>query len=227
MTVWSKFDLEFECRDDTTDWNTVNAAVGEDEYGLSDVDMRALLVFDVGSHIGSIGIWCAARGAQAVCIEPIPENLEMIELNARRNGLSASVYPVKAAAGAEWSTVEILYGYESNETERAHAYIGNIGGVAGGDSGHAPSKTARVPGVSLREMMQEYGIPDIVKLDCEGGEWHWLGEPEITQVPLIVGEWHPVDGWTRDDVVAALGITHALTFSGPDAGPGGFRAELR
>jgi FkbM family methyltransferase len=219
--IWAKDGMEFECRDGTTDWNTVNAAVGEDEYGLASIDMLNKLVFDVGAHIGSIGIWCAVRGAYVICIEPIPENVEMIELNARRNGVQHLVGCGQAAAGAADSEIVIFYGYESNETERAHAYIGNDGEGAGN------CKRAEVRGVSLTQMAEKWGYPDIVKLDCEGGEWHWFEDELINSVPLIVGEWHPTGGHTIADVVSALGHTHELSFTGPNAGPGGFTATRR
>ena len=222
--IWERDNgLKFECRDETTDWNTVNAAVGEDEYGLGNIHMKGKLVFDVGAHIGSVGVWCAWRGARVICVEPIPENVEMSHLNVRLNACTDRVIVVPQAAGAEGAEITILYGFDSNETERAHAFIGNIGGA----TGHAPSKTAVVPAASLSGMIQTYGIPDIVKLDCEGGEWAWLAEPEITLVPLIVGEWHPTDGHTAKDVASLLGGTHAVEFTGPIAGPGGFRAVKR
>jgi FkbM family methyltransferase len=221
--IWTGCDTEFKVREDTTDWNTVNAAVGEDEYGLKDVDMLNKLVVDVGSHIGSIGIWCAVRGAFSVCIEPLSENVQMIYDNAEHNGVLEQIDVYTAAAGVSGEPILVQYGYESNETERAHAFIGNIGGHAD----HQPGKVARVYGMSLYEIISIHGVPDIVKLDCEGGEWAWLKEPEIGNIPLIVGEWHPTDGHQLTDVVLALEGSHDLEFTGPHAGPGGFRATRR
>lgn len=220
--IWGGRGITMEVRPETTDWNTVNAAVGEDEYELADINLSDMLVIDVGSHIGSIGIWCASRGARAICIEPIPENLEMIERNANLNNLGLDRLEVWAGvAGPKDQELTIYYGYESNETERQHAFIGNIGGHAD----YKPGKTVVSPCYTLQDVIDEVGIPDIIKLDCEGGEWSWLSEPCISEVQLIVGEWHPTDGHVQHDVVEAfLDTPHTLEFSGPDAGPGGFRA---
>lgn len=224
MQRWQGKGIVMDCRLGTTDWNTVNAAVGEDEYELDDVDLEGKLVFDVGAHIGSIGIWAAARGAFSIFVEPIPENVEMIMRNVELNHLEYRCRVFSRAAGEEGDRIDIRYGYTHDESHRAHAYIGNIGGSEGIDH-----KIASVEGLSLKKAIKECGTPDVLKLDCEGGEWAWLDEPsEIAKIPLIVGEWHPFPaGRVQSDVVMFLGGTHDVAFSGPEGGPGGFRAVRR
>jgi FkbM family methyltransferase len=222
--LWEKDGLRFEVRMETTDWNTVQACVGEDEYGLADVNMYRKLVFDVGAHIGSVGIWCAKRGARAVCVEPVPPNVELIRTNAWLNGVSDHVAVVETVAGRLQEVRTIRWGFAQDKTARAHAYIGDSGRAAP----DVPFESKPAVAVTFHELVAEHGEPDIVKLDCEGGEWAWLEEtPGMASVPLIVGEWHPTEGHTLRDLRAALDRTHELTVTGPEAGPGGFRAELR
>lgn len=221
--IWSGEDLEIEIREGTSDWNTVQACIGEDEYGLRDVDMDGKLVFDVGSHIGSIGIWCAKRGATVVCVEPVPPNADLIWANAKSNGVSDFVTVLRAVAGKHGTEQPIRWGFTHDENARHHAFIGNIGIVEPVE----PFESEIVPAYSLSDMISIYGAPDIIKIDCEGGEWAWFEEPELRHVPLIVGEWHPTDGHVRGDMYFRLKDSHHVGFTGPEAGPGGFRAELR
>jgi FkbM family methyltransferase len=218
MIIWKGRDLEVYCREDTSDWNTVQAAVGEDEYGLAEIDMTGLLVFDVGAHIGSVGLWCAARGARVVCVEPVPDNADLIERSAELNGLALSVE--RAVAGLE-GTAHIRYGFHQDATAEHHAFIGST------DPSVHDCLEVEVPSITLAWLCDLYGVPDIMKIDCEGGEWAWIDEPAIQDVPLVVGEWHPVAGHELADFDYRMNPYFYVEYTGPVAGPGGFRAGSR
>jgi FkbM family methyltransferase len=208
MKIYEFGKLVYFVREDTTDWNTINACMVEDEYDLGGVDVAGKLVFDIGAHVGGLSVWLAARGATVVAVEPLPENYEQVAANANLNAVNLRVVHGAVGSGT------IYYGADGD----AHRYIGNSGIVPQG-------RHLDVPTYTLDGLREAYGYPSIIKLDCEGGEWAAICEDTAKQCPLIVGEWHPVGGHTRDDVVHALGFTHQVTFSGPTAGPGGFRAE--
>jgi FkbM family methyltransferase len=225
MDFWRKRGLTFEVRPDTSDWNTVEAAVGEDEYGLEGIDVAGKFCIDAGAHIGSVGVWLASRGAKVAFIEPIPENLSMIgrniELNFPEPEQWEEIILYNDAVGPARGQTEIHYAYTHDENSRHHAFIGNDG-----DGGGEHSVVA-VQTVSLGQIVEEHGTPFLVKLDCEGGEWDWILEPELRDVQLIVGEWHPVKGHVLSELLIKLEATHDVTTAGPEAGPGGFRAERR
>ncbi len=252
--------LRFWVREGTNDHNTAYASAFEDEYALGDVDVTDKLVFDVGAYIGSVGVMLASRGARVVCVEPIPDNARMIRCNAELNGVDVDV--VEAAAGAsgakvvrwgftpdpEWndhvaldSALGNLHTDQIRESIRHHAFVGSSNRNAPIDQLY---EEREVPCYSLWDMVKDYGIPDVVKIDCEGGEWPWLMSVFAKKIPLWVGEWHP---WCDDDPEGAgsfkgaarhgsftydvlssiLFDSHVVTFTGPEAGPGGFRATLR
>jgi FkbM family methyltransferase len=229
--------LEFECRADVSDYNTVNACAQEDEYGVADIDVQDKIVFDIGSHIGGFGIWNAARGAKVVCVEPVPENVELIRRNVRRNAtrIPKTVHVVEAAIG-EAGGMWIEYGWVGDENAEVHAYIGNTGL---GLEGFSATRKIWVETRTLQDLVDQYGAPDIIKVDCEGGEWEMLKEDCIHDVPLITGEWHDrahgylgsggwvetQSGYKQKDVLDLL-PNHAVTFTGPDNAAGGFRAVL-
>lgn len=209
--------LGFHYRPDTTDWNTINACVTEDEYDLASVEVVDRLVFDIGAHVGGVAVWCAARGAHVVAVEAVPENAKLIAASAEFNAVPVEV--VEAALADRDGTIEFGWGGIQTETQSYHRFIGGTGNFDG--------ERYQVKAVTFSRLCQIHGMPDIVKMDCEGGEWAALRSPDLGHVPLIVGEWHPVEGHTREDFLYALERTHDVTLIGPDCGPAGFRAVLR
>jgi len=248
-------DLQFYLRHGTCDHNSVHSCCVDDEYDFADVDVRDRLVFDIGAHIGGFGVWLATRGARVICVEPVPENAEMIRSNATLNGVWHLVTVVQAAAGKSGEQVvrfnfAALRGWNKMVSEcpelglkhdkqrrtsiSHHASVGTTGGVAPVDLTY---DEMTVQSLSLSELAEMFGVPDIVKIDCEGSEWSILSDPAAPLVSLLVGEWHPNESavlrgapqttYSRADIDRLLGPTHDIMYSGPEGGPGGFRAEMR
>lgn len=212
MTTAEFCGLTFEIRDGTTDWNTINACCAEDEYGLRDEPVDGALVFDIGAHVGGVGVWLASRGARVVFVEPVPSNAEQIRRHLANNHLNG--YVIEAALG----TAYVNLGPEGD----AHEFIANIGGVN-------DERRIDCAQVSLADLVGEYGYPDILKLDCEGGEWAVFNDPAVQAIPLIVGEYHDdrVTGgeYTAPDIARLL-PNHDVTVGENDIfGP--FTARLR
>lgn len=204
-------------REGTNDWNTCQAAMTQDEYGLRGMHLTGRAI-DIGAHLGAVTISLLIDNPDLVvdAVEPIPENVYLLRLNAAQNQVADRLAVHEAAAG-DGGTVTIRYAYEDNENDLHHAFIGNSGLV---------SDTARQHREATVRSLTTTDLPpcSFMKIDCEGGEWPFLTggvRPELC--PLIVGEWHPVDGHARDDLVALL-PGYDITFTGPEGGPGGFRA---
>lgn len=213
-------------REDTNDWNTAYSALNEDEYGLADryPTGRAL---DIGGHIGTVTLALVLDNpdVHVTVVEPVPDNVELIRRNLEANGVSDRADIVAALAGRH-GTGTIRYAFKGGENELHHAYIGN----SSTNAPEAEHTALTVPSVSLGDLTRGQRI-DFMKIDCEGGEYEFLHGPGLRLVTTIVGEWHPTpseDGArTQQDIVDLLGPTHRVTFSGPEAGPGGFLAERR
>jgi FkbM family methyltransferase len=215
-----------EYRDGTNDWNTLNASLNQDEYkipqGLTDTAL------DVGGYLGSVGIGLAIDnpGLRVVIVEPVPPNVELIRRNIGLNNLDTRVQLLQGAAGHDTELVEVWYGYVGTEAAEHHAFVGNSD-LAYDNGGELPHHTATYGAFSLKELVSLYGPISYLKVDTEGAEWAFLDSPSIGEVPLIVGEWHPVRGHTLGDMLALLNKTHIVTFTGPQTGPGGFSAVRR
>ena len=209
ITIADIAGLHWMIREGTTDWNTVNACSAQDEYRLGSEQVAGKVVFDIGAHIGGVGVWLASRGAFVVFVEPVPANAEQIRQNLKLNGLLGMV--VEAALG----TNHVALGPEGDE----HEFIAN------------PWPGARdVPCIetTFGRLVDTFGAPDIVKLDCEGGEWGAFLDPAMGPVRLIVGEYHddPHQGGYVGADIEELLPNHTVEFEGAPT-LGAFRATLR
>lgn len=212
--------VELEIRPETNDHNTAYSALNENEYdlphGLSGV------TWDIGAHIGSVSIALALDNPdlRVIAVEPVPSNANILLRNCLSNGVGDRVTLISGAVGRAGAKVRVDWNYRGNEAAEHHRYIGNS--TLGIGTEH---ETLVYDATSVRDLL-EHGRPSFVKIDTEGAEWSFLDSAFAAALPLIVGEWHPVDGHTIGDLIALL-PNHLVTFTGPQAGPGGFRAVLR
>lgn len=216
-------------REGTNDWNSANASLNEDEYGFRGRDVRGLAL-DIGGYLGTVGLGIAIDNPQArvICVEPVPENADLIERNAQANGMGTSFTLVRGAVGRGGEPVTISYRYQGEENELHHAFVGNANNVG---AGALPHEEVTWPALGIRDLVGDAEV-SLCKIDCEGGEWAFFESPGVAQLALIVGEWHPTpfpDGTvgSQGRLRSLLEPTHAVAFTGPEAGPGGFTAVRR
>ncbi len=195
-------------RDHTNDWNTISSVMTNDEYGFHGITGTAV---DIGAHIGSatIAMLMDNPDLRVIAVEPIPENLMYLRLNLAQNDVMERCMVIEGMVGTD----VVEYGWDGPETATHHAWIGNATGLGG---------TATMTARPLLVTQAYLGAVDFMKIDCEGGEWGFLDDPDV---PRIVGEWHPAGGYTQGDLLVRL-PRHTVAFTGPVAGPGGFQAVL-
>jgi FkbM family methyltransferase len=167
-------------------------------------------VVDVGANIGMFALWTHRQipHGRLICIEPNPRALECLRKNLGHNGLTG-VTVVSAAVGAESGTMELLChpGWE------AMAYSDGVnapwffnGSWLGRSArfllqrfvGRATSATAQrvtVPVLPLPRILMEHnvGMVNLLKVDCEGGEFELfrsLDERDWARIERVVLEYH-------------------------------------
>lgn len=214
-------------REDTNDWNTLNACMSEDEYELRNRHFTGWAL-DIGGYLGGVGIGLALDNPdlRVIIVEPVPQNAALIRKNIASAGVSGRVTLVEGAVGYEDEPVAVWYGYRGTEAAEHHAWVGNssIAYDHGGEITH--DETIYETPLTLGQLIGMTGSDRVAlcKVDIEGGEYAFLDSRDTEYVDLFVGEWHPVRGHRQADIDALIGLTHDVTFSGPVEGPGGFVA---
>lgn len=214
---------------ETNDWNTINSVMAADEYHLKSFMPLSGMALDIGAHIGSVGIALVLDNPSlhVVCVEPVPENVDLIRMNIKENNLTARIEVLQmGAAGPDIETTKIRWRYRGSENADHHAFIGNATIVEGLGITDAEYEEETVQCIAISELIQPFGRINFLKIDCEGCEWSALIDPAVEHIPVIVGEWHPVNGKSQDDLIRLLAASHYVTFEGPEEGPGGFKAVL-
>jgi FkbM family methyltransferase len=147
------------------------------EYG--DIDFQNKLVFDVGAHIGSFAYLAASSGARSVhAFEPGLDNYELLKLNTSEFGST-----VEPHALAVWNGRTPILGWKPSSD------VPNTGGAS---THPTVVGLVRVQAQGLDALIEEYGLPEILKLDCEGAEYEIIPDSmHLDQIKLIVGEYHP------------------------------------
>ncbi len=149
------------------------------------------VVYDVGAHIGFFSL-AAARlvGPQGkvLAFEPDPDNVDRLMQHAARNNLKGRLQIIPAAVWSCTSSGGIPF--RRGQTRRSH------GGISNGENipPLADGEMMAVPALSLDDLVQTgHPIPDVIKVDVEGGEREVLkgGEQLFSKSsPVLLCEIH-------------------------------------
>jgi len=173
MEKYSKDGWDFWIREGTTDQQAIDEMYSEKFY-----DLRGLknihTVLDIGAHIGSFSVKAARMypDAQVVAFEPMKENVEL--LNKNIEGLNVMVMPMA------------VYGTNPPIDMYTKFPDGNTGGTrliyGKGDP--------EIPSVKITEVMDWFAYLDILKMDCEDGEFQILPVLDLDKIGMMIVEFH-------------------------------------
>jgi FkbM family methyltransferase len=156
-------------------------------YQVPELDLsQARNIIDVGASIGWATLWLAQRAPRArlVSIEPDPRWWDLFDQNVAANGVSDRVTLLKAAVGSSSGLGRLSLNRQTG-----------FGELRSDDAGPTPV-------LSLAEAAAPIlGDIDLVKLDCEGGEYGiLLGADDglLRRIHAITLEYHPVSGHSLD-----------------------------
>jgi FkbM family methyltransferase len=188
-------------------YDMIVEVVDYDCYQLSKLKWepnRDHCIVDIGANVGVTAMVLAQiPGARVTCYEPDPENCALLRDNIERNALR-NVNVREAAVAA--TNGKLQFQLHAESTGGALATNG-AGPVSGG-------RTLTVDAVSLERVLEESptGEIDLLKCDCEGGEYDLLESlrPEVTaRIHNLTIEVHDLDhnrniGWISQRL-SALG----------------------
>ena len=154
-------------------------------------------VFDIGANIGFYSVlfsnWVGSRG-RVVAYEPDSANLKLLRRNLKLNGCqNASVRPVALSneSGRELFSVD--------RVTRSTGHLGSGATYGGTIFGSGKEDLISVVTCTLDDEVSEYGAPNLIKMDIEGGEYNALtgGIRTLTSHrPLIVSE---LNTWSQEE----------------------------
>lgn len=143
------------------------------------------LIYDLGANIGISALYFAALHPQAqlVCVEPLPENLDLLRQNLRDNGIEATVLPTAAATD---DGASVFHKCPQARSLSSMFPLRNLGDQA---LGQLQSQQVSVECSAFRSIIQGRGYG--LKLDIEGAEHGLVESPELIQrARWVVGELH-------------------------------------
>ncbi len=168
---------------------------------LGPLQGRPIRVIDVGAHIGSFAVNVATQHpkAQVVCYEPSPDSARYLRRNVEQNGLGDRISVHEAALADKTGTAL----FDDNSGGSVHNGLMRddqrlVDGRDALDQRHALEVPTTTFDLSVTD-----GAPDVVKMDCEGGEYAlvYASAPQSwASVRRVVMEYHPVAGESWDEL---------------------------
>tara|TARA_R110000772_G_scaffold30806_3_gene76470 strand:+ start:234 stop:968 length:735 start_codon:yes stop_codon:yes gene_type:complete len=167
-------------------------------YGVLDVEDK--IVLDIGANIGCFSVWAAEHGAaEVIAVEPETQNYQMMLLNTDGwkllldiDDLNNDLFRLHNAA----LTVEDVGSIDLHLSPT---------GKNPGNTSTTPRRgrtSTRVDALSIGELFRHHPRIDVLKMDCEGGEFELL--PELIKhkhLKQIVLEYH-INGFGVEKVQA-------------------------
>ena len=130
-------------------------------------DLSGQLFIDIGAHIGGVSVLAALRGAKVLAYEPMFNNYELLEMNAKENELDIEAFCV----GIGEPGIRQLYtgGFNSGMNSAFLIFP---------ELNEAIYEYMKV--ISLQEAIGDK-VCDFVKIDCEGCEEEVL--KQVLEIP--------------------------------------------
>ncbi len=153
-------------------------------------------VLDIGANIGAFSVKVADKWSdcQVVAVEPDMLNFRVLLANAatRPNITPFGVAIGDDEPGAPRLVLHSVIGTQTSNEGMSHLAFKGERKNLGGFDGAEPHVERSCLVVSLDAIMHAVGwdSADVMKLDCEGGEFHILKHIGCYNVKTIVGEWH-------------------------------------
>lgn len=147
---------------------------------------RARQILDVGAHVGWATIWFAqsAVDAQITAVEPDPRWWGVFDHNVKENRLADRVRLLKVAVGNASGGAWLEFDPET--------YLSHL-------STRDKGERHRTEVLSLEDLVKATSgrAVDLLKLDCEGGEYGAIlssSDDVLARIGAITAEYHPVTG---------------------------------
>jgi FkbM family methyltransferase len=171
------------------------------------------LCVDIGANVGAFSFAAAQHYKNVVALEPVEKNYQLLEKVKHLEKLeNLEVLPL--AVGAEDSTDRYIY-VDDNLSGDNSLY----------DTPAVTGQKQRINMVSYQSLTamlrEEYEAPyiDYLKIDCEGAEYEFLWDEDLSNVKTIIMEVHGVPPHLKGSGITEKGfVEHLFKYFTPSAG---------
>jgi FkbM family methyltransferase len=188
--------------DSPSDRAVIRECCVENAYRVSDQQIRANVIIDIGANIGAFSIFAASLvpAVTVYAYEPEPENFALLQTNIERNGLAGRICARREAVCAA-GTFAVLPNYARSRVSE--------------------DLTTGTPvrAVGLDDVFAANGLDecDILKVDAEGSEYPLVDQASretLSRVRNLAMEYHvnvPEENARLGGLLSRLGETFELT----------------
>jgi FkbM family methyltransferase len=184
---------------DQLELDTVLEEVFKTHTYYIDLDTTAPRIIDAGAHIGLTTLYLHKQypHAEFVCIEPHPQNIELLKKNLADNGIENVTIIPKALVGKDETRSTVLLFSNNRFTVLSSLHEG---GWTGDDEG----SFVDVDTIKLSEILT---MPvDILKMDIEGQETAVIEEAagKLSLVKNMIIEFHKTAAHSEEKILQIL-----------------------
>jgi FkbM family methyltransferase len=152
--------MYFDFRDNAVWWARSADRIERDEAVFDFLPSFKGTIWDVGSNVGIVSLRAASLGHRVIAFDISRKALGLLEASARANGLNITTVP------RAFSTRSFRYDSpSSSDTENAIR----------------ESAEGRERSITFLEAAAQYPLPDLLKMDIEGGEIEFIESTEFKQ----------------------------------------------
>lgn len=153
------------------------------------------VVIDIGGYIGDFSLYAVKYlGARKVIVcEPIIENFKILEKNIINNNYGNKIIAInKAVSGLRGEDVTLNVKIDGDEVHASeYKFLNDF------------TEKRKVPGITVSELFDLYKLDfiDLLKIDCEGGEYDILLNMDdhlFHKINNIIFEFHRIAGFENN-----------------------------
>lgn len=147
------------------------------------------IIIDIGGYIGDFSLYAVKylNARRVIVYEPTAENFKILKQNIEENNYLDRITAVNKGVS---DSDETILNVQINKSEEVHvsSYL------------YKGAEQRRVPSITLSDLFEKHQLDsvDLLKIDCEGGEYDILSSvPEylLKRIKNIAFEYHRVDGF--------------------------------
>ena len=188
------FEINVRVESGYQDVSVISECLGGDCYGLAELSKKITpkIVLDIGGHIGAFGL-CAKKfwpDCELIAVEPCRTSAALYRMNLEDNGLSGTVINKAVSYNPERNVL-----LHAARTSGGHVFLSSDEAQEYVNAKYRQYDSVEdgIESITAEELTKDYGVIDLAKWDCEGGEqdaFRKMSDECAAKFRTMVGEYH-------------------------------------